>query len=66
VVTFSGFKEGDSVYHTAYKEELSKIVVQLNGQVRNEAEFDTKITHVITPPSSRTMKTLAAALTNRW
>jgi len=50
----------------AFKNELADIVSKLGGNVRLDAEFDAKITHVVTPPNCRTMKTLAAALTSRW
>lgn len=61
VVSLSGFKKEEQ------KKSLADIVVRLGGEVRVEAEFDNKITHVVTPePNTRTMKTLAAALTYRW
>ena len=67
IVAFSGFKDGgDANYSNAAKEQLVQIVISLGGEIRNEAEFDSKITHIVTPPHCRTMKTLAGALTHRW
>lgn len=66
VVSFSGFKDGDKSYSNNFKDDLIKKVLLLNCEVRQEAEFDNKVTHVVTPPNTRTMKTLAAALTHRW
>jgi hypothetical protein len=66
VVSFSGFKDSDTVYSNSLKEKLIYQVKQLNGEVIYESEFNADITHVVTPPSCRTMKTLAAALTHRW
>jgi len=48
------------------KTSLENMVEKLGGKVKNESEFDSSITHVICPPQSRTVKTLAAVLTNRW
>jgi hypothetical protein len=66
VVAFSGFKDGDRYFSNDLKEQLIKMIDNLGGEVRYEADFDCKITHVVTPPNGRTMKTLAAALTHRW
>ncbi|KAL6077105.1 hypothetical protein QOT17_002411 [Balamuthia mandrillaris] len=67
VIYFSGFKPDDPIYNHRMKESLATASLKLGGaEVRWDAEFDTQITHVIAPPDSRTMKTLAAALTGRW
>lgn len=66
LVAFSGFKDSDPVYSNKAKEQLINHVTQLGGDVVYDAEFTPQITHVVTPPSCRTMKTLAAALTHRW
>lgn len=65
VVCFSGFKEG--TYDDALKNKLTEFVVStLKGQVHDTAEFSHHITHVVTPPHTRTLKTLAAVLTCKW
>lgn len=67
MVCFSGFKEDDtSEYSATLRKDLIEKVVSLGGEVRYDAGFDRAITHVITPPKCRTMKTLAASLTKRW
>eukprot|EP01114_Cavostelium_apophysatum_P015640 TRINITY_DN4306_c0_g1_i1.p1 TRINITY_DN4306_c0_g1~~TRINITY_DN4306_c0_g1_i1.p1 ORF type:complete len:1452 (-),score=526.24 TRINITY_DN4306_c0_g1_i1:463-4818(-) len=66
LVSFSGFKENDSVFNTKFKDNLIERVILLGGDVRMGELFDAKITHVIAPPNCRTMKTLAASLTGRW
>jgi hypothetical protein len=65
-VSFSGFKDSDKVYTPKFKEDLTNRAYLLGGEVRSGETFDAKITHIITPPNTRTMKTLAAALTQRW
>jgi len=62
IVAFSGFKQSD----TELKSQFEEIVTKLGGKVRNEAEFDINITHIVTPPNTRTIKTLAAVLSHRW
>ncbi|KAJ3371612.1 hypothetical protein GGF31_003221 [Allomyces arbusculus] len=67
VVTFSGFRESLPGFHPKLKETLSQHIIDLNGGVKHESdEFDYSITHVLTPPNSRTIKTLAAALSHRF
>jgi hypothetical protein len=65
VICFSGFVDGTE-YNTAMRKDLSVKVKALHGDIRITSEFDNKITHVVAPPNSRTMKILAAALTGRW
>lgn len=43
-----------------------KKVQHLGGTIISSSEFTKDLTHVVAPPGSRTMKTLAAALTHRW
>jgi len=62
VVSFSGFKPDDKIM----KDDIIDRVLLLGGEVRLGEVFDSKITHVVSPPNSRTMKTLAASLTSRW
>lgn len=65
VVCFSGFK--DQKYDEALKNRLTEFVVHvMQGQVHDSAEFSHHITHVVTPPHTRTLKTLAAVLTCKW
>ncbi|OZJ03920.1 hypothetical protein BZG36_03291 [Bifiguratus adelaidae] len=67
VVAFSGFRDKEKVYNTKYREKLERIVRELNGSIyAGSDEFDLQITHVISPPRSRTLKCFAAALTSRW
>ncbi|KAJ3360913.1 hypothetical protein GGF32_007957 [Allomyces javanicus] len=67
VVTFSGFRESLPGFHPKLKETLSQHIIDLNGGVKHESdEFDYSITHVLTPPNSRTIKTLAAALSHKY
>lgn len=65
VVAFSGFKQGLAEFNLETKVAMEQIVIKLGGKVKNEGEFDSSITHVVSPPNSRTVKTLAAVLTNR-
>lgn len=66
IICFSGFKDSDKIYSNFFKEELSEKVLKLKGTIINTPEFSKEITHVVTPPNSRTMKTLAAVLTHKW
>ena len=67
VVCFSGFKEKDTLYNDTLKKNLTQFVVHvMKGQVHDTAEFSHNITHVVTPPHARTLKTLAAVLTCKW
>lgn len=65
-VAFSGFKQGDKVYHLKYREDLINRILVLGGQTVEGEQFDASVTHLITPPRCRTMKTLAASLTGKW
>src|SRR5690348_5208522 len=60
VASFSGFQDNKM------KEDMVDRVLLLGGEVREGEVFDARITHVVTPPNCRTMKTLAASLTSRW
>ena len=65
VVAFSGFKHNHPEFSLEARQTLEQIVIKLGGKVKNESEFDGNITHVVSPPNSRTVKTLAAVLTNK-
>ena len=66
VVAFSGFKHGNSeANNLETKVALEQAVLKLGGRVKTETEFDGSITHVVSPTNSRTVKTLAAVLTNK-
>lgn len=47
LVYFSGFKDQTPPYTNAFKDELGAMVKKLGGDVRTDAEFDSKITHVV-------------------
>ena len=66
VVAFSGFKHNHPEFSLEARQTLEQMVVKLGGKVKNESEFDGNITHVVSPPNSRTVKTLAAVLTHKW
>jgi len=65
VVAFSGFMPGNS-FDYPLRTQMGKQVEKLKGQVCWGDTFDSSITHVVTPPNCRTMKTLIARLTGRW
>jgi len=67
-IIFSGFKQDLEGFTISVKNELMKIVQVLGGEIIDEQkdEFDPKVTHVVCPPQVRTMKILAAALTQKW
>lgn len=53
----------------SFKNELAKKAIELGAMVREESDrhvLSESITHVISPPSIRTIKTLTAALTKRF
>ncbi len=67
IVQFSGFKDSCKKYNEALKNSLTEFVVDvMKGQVHDSAEFSHQITHVVTPPHTRTLKTLSAVLTCKW
>jgi hypothetical protein len=59
VVCFSGFPDD-------VKKQLAESVYSLYGKVKWDVGIDADITHVVTKPSCRTMKTLAAGITCKW
>jgi hypothetical protein len=66
-ICFSGFRpksskgDGESI-----KFDLEKKAKYLGANIKVGEEFDKFITHVISPPNTRTIKTLAACLTGKW
>ena len=70
LISFSGFKEG-----TPFDAKLKKSLILaikglpdaaiISGTSDSQA-FDKRITHLIQPPSSRTLKSFAASLSNSW
>ncbi|KAJ1974977.1 hypothetical protein H4R34_004515 [Dimargaris verticillata] len=75
-VMFSGFGDADRrpervpnrAYTFATRDRLAELVTALGGTVHSEHhDFDPGcVTHLITRPTSRTLKTFAAALTGCW
>jgi hypothetical protein len=63
VVAFSGFSDQDPKYTNKVRDLLVSQVEQLNGEVRSDT-FDSKITHVVTPPKCRTMKVMMQAISS--
>jgi len=67
IVSFSGFRDNEEKqFNEAFQEDLADRVVVLGGELRFGEMPDLKTTHVIAPPSNRTLKTLAVALTGHW
>lgn len=70
VVMLSGFKDGvpGNRYTNAAKADAARVVAALSGTVSLEHadRFDVRVSHVVSPPSARTLKTLAAAVTGKW
>jgi hypothetical protein len=56
----------DAKFNSSFRDDLQDRVTLLQGSIAESETFDSKITHVVIPPNTRTMKTLAAALTKRW
>eukprot|EP00158_Paraphelidium_tribonemae_P006542 Partr_v1_DN27875_c0_g1_i1_m22670 len=66
VVAFSGFRDENPEYNIKVKEDLVMKLKALGASVKLDGEFEDSITHVITPPGSRTLKCFAASLTSKW
>ncbi|KNC98980.1 uncharacterized protein SPPG_05935 [Spizellomyces punctatus DAOM BR117] len=66
IICFSGFKEGTE-FNSEMKRKLVSAIKKLPSACTvAPAEWDGRITHVISAPGSRTLKTFAAALTGKW
>ncbi|TPX68921.1 hypothetical protein SpCBS45565_g02839 [Spizellomyces sp. 'palustris'] len=66
IICFSGFKEGTE-FNSELKRKLVSAIKKLPSACTvAPAEWDGRITHVISAPGSRTLKTFAAALTGKW
>ena len=66
IVSFSGFRDDQPVYNTKLKHDLAEKLKSLGAVVKMDGEFEDKITHVLTPPGCRTLKSFAASLTSKW
>ncbi|KAL2913032.1 hypothetical protein HK105_207487 [Polyrhizophydium stewartii] len=68
LICFSGFKDG-TPFHNALKKELAQAIKTLPDAAvltGSTANYDPRITHMIAPPGSRTLKTFAASLMSAW
>ncbi|KAL0489099.1 PAX-interacting protein [Acrasis kona] len=68
-IDFSGFKDTTPNYNKSDRQHLRKIVHEMGGRIhvgKEREEYDQKITHVIAPPGTRTLKTLGAAIQGKW
>jgi len=67
-VTFSGFSDSnDRGFTNKEKDILTQKILKLGGEVVSQEKFQkNKFTHMVTPPGSKTMKSLAASLTSKW
>jgi len=66
LITFSGFSENhQNGFTNKEKDILVHKIQKLGGEVVNDFQKN-KFTHMITPPGSKTMKSLAASLTSKW
>eukprot|EP01127_Copromyxa_protea_P018568 TRINITY_DN586_c3_g1_i2.p1 TRINITY_DN586_c3_g1~~TRINITY_DN586_c3_g1_i2.p1 ORF type:complete len:1313 (-),score=413.97 TRINITY_DN586_c3_g1_i2:57-3995(-) len=65
VIAFSSFKDGTE-FNNDLKATLTEKAVSLNARIQSEPQFEKSITHVVSPPQSKTMKTLGAVITGRW
>eukprot|EP01088_Endostelium_zonatum_P009994 TRINITY_DN2331_c1_g1_i1.p1 TRINITY_DN2331_c1_g1~~TRINITY_DN2331_c1_g1_i1.p1 ORF type:complete len:1466 (+),score=482.00 TRINITY_DN2331_c1_g1_i1:370-4398(+) len=63
---FSGLKGTDGETVQEFKDRLTRQANELGAEVWQKAEFIGRITHVITPAGTITMKSLAAALSGKW
>eukprot|EP00668_Euglena_longa_P003880 GGOE01004551.1.p1 GENE.GGOE01004551.1~~GGOE01004551.1.p1 ORF type:complete len:884 (-),score=279.30 GGOE01004551.1:611-3262(-) len=72
VIALSGFRNTTdpalAMYSLDSRKEVQRKIAELGGKLSKAQadELDLSVTHVITAPSSRTIKCLAAALTGRW
>jgi len=75
-IAFSGFKEQHPKFSMEFRNQLQAIITKLGSQVHESKDFEdeqilnadiTQITHIVVPSlETRTMKTLAAILSQRW
>jgi len=66
VIEFSNFKERTD-YSIELKDRLGKYAEKLGAEIKKDSiDFEDDVTHVVCPPKSRTLKTLAALVTCRW
>ncbi|KAI8929337.1 hypothetical protein BC831DRAFT_302920 [Entophlyctis helioformis] len=68
LICFSGFKEG-TPYNTALKKDLVAAIKKLPDAtflMGSTSNYDSRITHMIAPQGSRTLKTFAASLMSTW
>jgi hypothetical protein len=68
IVMFSGFKDTEPLCNLEYKSQLTKQIEEMGGIIRPEEKdkYDDTVTHVISAPLVRTIKTLAAAVKKKW
>jgi len=66
VVVFSGFKEKDERYNFKQRKLLMEQVVQLGGKVLTGDFVDPSVTHIVSPPGYRTLKTLIGVVRGCW
>ncbi|KXS14909.1 hypothetical protein M427DRAFT_70254 [Gonapodya prolifera JEL478] len=66
VFAFTGFSDPNN-WSPQLKVRLGDIVRELGGVVNQGAEdFDPTVTHIVAPPSSKTLKTFAGLLSGKW
>ncbi|KAJ3021968.1 hypothetical protein HKX48_007346 [Thoreauomyces humboldtii] len=66
VFALSGFKEG-TAFDQSLKKKIIKLAKSLGATIMpNLKDWNSAITHLVSPSSSRTLKTFAAALTHAW
>uniref|UniRef100_A0A7S4MGF0 BRCT domain-containing protein n=1 Tax=Vannella robusta TaxID=1487602 RepID=A0A7S4MGF0_9EUKA len=66
VISFSGFTMSDNVYNYTYLHSLVKDAKKLGAELVLGNVIDSSITHIVSPPNQRTMKTIVGSITNRW
>jgi hypothetical protein len=67
VVAFTGFTDTPgSIYSSQLKAQLEKQAETLGLKIAAGDNLDATVTHVVAPPGTRTLKTLAACLGLRW
>ncbi|KAI9190693.1 uncharacterized protein BJ171DRAFT_542063 [Polychytrium aggregatum] len=66
-ISFSGFKEGTE-WNAALKQKLANCIKQLGNAVilPSSEEYDKRTTHLISPPTSKTVKAYSACLMSSW
>ncbi|PRP82212.1 condensin complex subunit 3-like [Planoprotostelium fungivorum] len=64
VVSFTGFRKDNRMQ--SLMDDLADRITLLGGEARLDDAYDAKITHMVCPHNTRTSKTMAAHLTQRW